>query len=197
MAKGMTEIEELVRLIMNNMYTSVPAKVVSVNKRYVKMQIMVGTKAVTQVPLINVPVLRMLGGSVPVKEGMIFPVWFTKNALGEFLMSSFSAQQSKGPIEELQFDRNNAFALPFLFDEKLDIMFPETVEFDIKVVFKEPIECEKEALFKKEVTHESNVITKGDTTINGNATISGKMSSSNYDSHTHTDSRGGKTGGPE
>ena len=197
MAKGITEFEELMRLVMNNMFTSLPGKVISYENRYAKMQIMVGTKAVKDVPLVNVPILRMLGGSVPVKKGMIFPVWFTKNALGEFLMSSFSSQTSKGPIEEMQFDRNSAYALPFLFDEKLGVSFPETVEFDIKVIFKEIIECEKTALFKADVTNEANVTTKGNTAIQGNATIQGNMSSKNYDGHVHDESQGGTTGGPK
>lgn len=202
MSKGITQFEELMRLVMNNMFTSLPGKVISYEKRYAKMQIMVGTQAAKDVPLVNVPILRMLGGSVPVKKGMIFPVWFTKNALGEFLMSFFSSQTSKGPIEEMQFDRNSAYALPFLFDEKLGVTFPETVEFDIKVIFKEPIECEKTALFKADVTNETNVTTKGDSITSGKieagGTLSskGELSAPNFDKHHHVDDEGRDTGGP-
>ena len=182
---GMTFYEKIVRLIMNQMYTCIPGTVIEIGSdRFVKIKLMVGDEVTTRTPLINVPVLRYLGGSVPLQKGMQIPVWFCKNAIGEYIRS-LSAVKNNGPLEELQFDRNNAFALPFLFDEKLNIQFPATVEFDTKVIFKEPIECEKTALFKDIVTAEKDV------------NIEGKISASNYDVHTHTEQGDGKpTSGP-
>ncbi len=182
---GLTSIERLVRLIMNQMYTCIPAEVIEINSdRFVKVKLLVGDNTTTRTPVINVPVLRYLGGSVPLKKGMQIPIWFCKNAIGEYIRS-LSAVVSKGPLEELQFDRNNAFALPFLFDDKLNIKFPEFVEFDTKVIFKEPIECEKTALFKDVVTAEKDV------------NIAGEVHAKNYDNHTHVEQGDGKpTSGP-
>lgn len=182
---GLTSIERLIRLIMNQMYTCIPAEVTEINSdRFVKVKLLVGDDTTTKTPIINVPVLRYLGGSVPLKTGMQIPVWFCKNAIGEYIRS-FSSVTSKGPLEELQFDRNNAFALPFLFDDKLNIKFPEFVEFDTKVIFKEPIECEKEVFIKGIVTAEKDV------------NIEGKISAKNYNKHTHKEQGDGNdTSGP-
>lgn len=188
---GLTSIERLVRLIMNQMYTCIPAEVIEINaNRFVKVKLLVGDDITTRTPVINVPVLRYLGGSVPLKTGMQIPIWFCKNAIGEYIRT-LSAVTSKGPLEELQFDRNNAFALPFLFDDKLNIKFPDVVEFDTKVIFKEPIECKKTALIKGVVTAQNNV------DVGKDINIKGKLSAFNYNKHTHTEQGdGAPTSGP-
>lgn len=187
----MTDLEKIIRLVLDNIYTSLPCKVIEYDgkTRFAKCELYTKTKKEGNTPLIRVPILRMVGGSVPLKPGMIIPVWFSKYTLGEFL-TSLSKQIINGPLQEMQFSRNNAYGLPFLFDDKLNIEMPEFVEFDTRVIFKETVLVEKEAEFLKDVTINSNLIVKGNTDIKGN------MSSENYNKHTHMEQGDGKPTGP-
>ena len=146
----MTETEELIRLVLNNVYTSLPCKVVKFNS---------GSHFATVTPevyskgdagaIINVPVLRMIGGKVPVKSGMVIPVFFSKYALGEYLMNN-SKVEVGGPLKELQFDRDNAYALPFLFEREGEkFAMPDKVIFDTEVEFQKHITCLETAKFLK------------------------------------------------
>jgi len=169
----MTEVEELVRLVLNNIYTSIPCKVDSFNSssHFAKVTPQVFVSGDSG-PLINVPVLRMVGGKVPVEAGMVIPVFFSKYALGEYLTGT-SAVEVGGPLKELQFDRTNAYALPFLFEKEGEkFSMPEKVIFDTAVEFQE------EATFKKMVTCEEDLSTPN---------------VSSHDTHTHKYSPGSGT----
>lgn len=200
----MTDIEKYIRLVLDNVYTSLPCKVVEydANTRFAKCSLMIKTEKEGNTPLIRVPILRMVGGSVPLKVGMIIPVWFTKYSLGEFVVS-LSENTVKGPLECYQFTRDSAYGLPFLFDDKLNIKMPEFVEFDTKVIFKEDVVMEKTLNVTKDIEAKSSVKVTGDVAITGNldvagnSTLSGGMSSPNYDSHTHLDAEGRPTTKPQ
>lgn len=150
----MTEIEELVRLVLNNTYSSIPCKVVSFNSssHFAKLTPEVFTSDDSG-PLVNVPVLRMVGGKVPVQKGMVIPVFFSKYALGEYLTGT-STVEVGGPLAELQFDRDNAYALPFLFEKE-----DEKFSMPDKVIFDTAVEFQEEATFKKMVTCEEDIST--------------------------------------
>lgn len=181
----MTDIEKYVRLILDNVYTSLPCEVLEYdrNTRFAKCKLMIGTDKDTA-PLIRVPILRMVGGSVPLKVGMKIPVWFTKYSLGDFLVS-LSTQKVKSALECYQFTRDSAYGLPFLFDDQLNVKMPEFVEFDTKVVFKEGVVMEK------------TLDVALDSTFKKNVTISGKISAENYNKHTHISGKEGQpTGKP-
>lgn len=181
----MTDIEKYVRLILDNVYTSLPCEVMEYdgNTRFAKCKLLVATSK-DAAPLIRVPILRMVGGSVPLKVGMRIPVWFTKYSLGDFL-TSLSTQNVKSALECYQFTRDSAYGLPFLFDDNLNIKMPEFVEFDTKVIFKEDVVMEK------------TLDVADNSTFKKNVTISDKISASNYDKHTHiTGKEGQPTGTP-
>lgn len=147
----MTEIEQLIRLVLNNIYTSLPCKVESFNSgsHFAKVVPEVFTEQDSG-PLVNVPILRMVGGKVPVKAGMVIPVFFSKYALGEYLTQT-SKVTVKGPLEELQFDRDNAYALPFLFERDGEkFAMPEKVIFDTDVVFEKKTTFEEKAHFEND-----------------------------------------------
>lgn len=196
--------EEFVRRVADSFYTSLPCKVVEYDgeTRFAKCELMVKTEKEGNTPLIRVPILRMVGGSVPLKAGMIIPVWFTKYAMGEFIVG-LTQSVVKGSLECMQFQRSSAFGLPFLFDEKLNVSMPEFVEFDTRVIFKETVLMEKEVECKKDVSMRSSLTIDQDLTvggqanITGNATIQGQMSSPNYDEHIHKDAEGRNTTTPQ
>ncbi len=200
----MTDIEKYVRLILDNVYTSLPVEVVEYDgaTRFAKCKLLVKTDKEQNAPLIRVPILRMIGGSVPLKVGMKIPVWFTKYSLGEFLIG-LSQQNVKGALECMQFTRDSAYGLPFVFDDKLNIAMPEFVEFDTRVIFKETVlmekevECKKDVSMRSNLTIDKNLTVKGNTTITGNADIQGQMSSPNYDKHTHLDAENRPTSTPK
>lgn len=196
--------EEFVRRVADSFYTSLPCKVVEYDgeTRFAKCELMVKTLKEGNTPLIRVPILRMVGGSVPLKVGMIIPVWFTKYAMGEFIVG-LTQSVVKGSLECLQFQRSSAFGLPFLFDDKLNVSMPEFVEFDTRVIFKETVlmekevECLKDVSMRSSLTIDQDLTVKGQANITGNATIQGKMSSPNYDSHIHKDAEGRNTTTPQ
>lgn len=200
----MTFQEEIIRRVADSFYTALPCKVEEYDgeSRFAKCSLMVKTEKEGNTPLIRVPILRMVGGSVPLKVGMIIPVWFTKYAMGEFIIG-LTQSVVKGSTECLQFQRSSAFGLPFLFDDKLNIGMPEFVEFDTRVIFKETVLMEKEVECKQDVSMRSNLTIDKNLTVNGNASITGsaniqgQMSSPNYDKHTHTDAEGRPTSTPK
>lgn len=200
---AMTFQEEIIRRVADSFYTSLPCKVEEYdpNTRFAKCSLMVKTQREGNTPLIRVPILRMVGGSVPLKVGMIIPVYFTKYAMGEFIVG-LTQSVVKGSLECLQFQRSSAYGLPFIFDDKLNIGMPEFVEFDTRVIFKETVLMEKEVECKKDVTMRSNLsidkdlTVKGQANITGNATIQGQMSSPNYDKHKHNDAENRPTTTP-
>lgn len=199
----MTIQEEFIRRVADNFYTCLPCKVEEYdgNTRFAKCSLMVKTTKEGNTPLIRVPILRMIGGSVPLKVGMIIPIWFTKYAMGEFIIG-LTQSIVKGSLECLQFQRSSAFGLPFVFDDKLNIGMPEFVEFDTRVIFKETVlmekevECKKDVTMRSNLTIDSNLTVKGQADITGNATIQGEMSSPNYNKHTHNDAEGRPTTTP-
>lgn len=193
----MTDIEKYVRLILDNVYTSLPCEVVEYdgNTRFAKCKLLVKTDKEGDTPLIRVPILRMVGGSVPLKAGMKIPVWFTKYSLGEFVVS-LSTKTVKGPLECYQFTRDSAYGLPFLFDDKLNIKMPEFVEFDTKVIFKEDVVMEKTLDVTQDISAKANVNVSQNLQVTGNGTIQGSMSAPNYDSHKHNDAEGRPTTTP-
>ncbi len=196
--------EEFVRRVADSFYTSLPCKVVEYDgkTRFAKCELMVKTVKEGNTPLIRVPILRMVGGSVPLKVGMIIPVWFTKYAMGEFIVG-LTQSVVKGSLECLQFQRSSAFGLPFIFDDKLNIGMPEFVEFDTRVIFKETVlmekevECLKDVSMRSSLTIDQDLTVKGQANITGNATIQGKMSSPNYDQHIHKDAENRPTTTPQ
>lgn len=199
----MTDIEKYVRLILDNVYTSLPVEIVEYDgaTRFAKCKLLVKTDKEQNAPLIRVPILRMVGGSVPLKVGMKIPVWFTKYSLGKFLIG-LSQQTVKGALECMQFTRDSAYGLPFLFDDKLNIAMPEFVEFDTRVIFKETVlmekevECQKDVSFKSNITVDKNATIKGKANISGGADIQGTMTAPTFDNHTHNDAEGRPTTTP-
>lgn len=205
----MTDQEYIVRLIADQFYTSLPCKVLEYDgaTRFAKCQLMVKTQKEGNTPLIRVPILRMVGGSVPLKPGMIIPIWFTKYAMADFIVGLTQAIV-KPATECMQFQRSSAFGLPFLFDDKLNIGMPEFVEFDTRVIFKETVLMEKEVECLKDVSMRSNLSVDSNTTVNGNistqgqlsaqggANIQGTMVAPTFDNHTHNDAEGRPTTTP-
>lgn len=196
--------EEFVRRVADSFYTSLPCRVIEYDgeTRFAKCELMIKTEKEGNTPLIRVPILRMVGGSVPLKPGMIIPVWFSKYAMGEFVVS-LAQSIVKGSLECMQFQRSSAYGLPFLFDDKLNVSMPEFVEFDTRVIFKETVLMEKEVECKKDVsmranlTIDQNLTVSGQANITGNATIQGQMSSPNYDKHIHKDAENRPTTTPQ
>ena len=218
----MTFQEEIVRLVLDSVYTSLPCKVEEYdnNTRFAKCSLMTKTKKEGETPLVRVPILRLVGGSVPLKVGMIIPVFFSKYAINDFILN-LTKSTVKNSIECLQFQRSSAYGLPFVFDEKLNISIPEFVEFDTRVIFKETVLMEKEVECLKSVSMKSTLSVdgatdlkatttiQGETTINNNLIVSGtvastgNMSSPNlnnlkqsYDNHKHLDAEGRPTTTP-
>lgn len=199
----MTFQEEIIRRVADSFYTSLPCKVIEYDPdtRFAKCDLMVKTQREGKTPLIRVPILRMVGGSVPLKVGMIIPVWFTKYAMGEFIVG-LTQSVVKGSLECLQFQRSSAFGLPFIFDDKLNIGMPEFVEFDTRVIFKETVLMEKEVECLKDVSMRSNLNVDKNTTItgkasvNGGANIQGELVAPTFDNHTHNDAEGRPTTKP-
>lgn len=205
----MTVQEEIVRRVADSFYTSLPCQVVEYDgaSRFAKCKLMVKTKLEGDTPLIRVPILRMVGGSVPLKPGMIIPVWFTKYAMGEFIVG-LTQSIVKSSIECMQFQRSSAFGLPFLFDEKLNIGMPEFVEFDTRVIFKETVLMEKEVECLKDVSMRSNLSVDSSADVKGNLSTNGKLSAQGganiqgtmvaptFDNHTHNDAEGRPTTTP-
>ncbi|MGL5716729.1 MAG: hypothetical protein ACRCX2_27185 [Paraclostridium sp.] len=182
----MTEIEKFTRLVLDSVYTSLPCKVVSYDgaTRFAKVSMMITTEKEGDGTLIRVPILRMVGGSVPLKPGMIIPVFFSKYSLGQFAVS-LANDKVKPALECMQFSRDSAYGLPFLFDDKMSIAMPEFVEFDTKVIFKE------EVVMEKTLDVDSTITTKSD------LKATGKLSAANYDKHTHISGKEGQpTEGP-
>lgn len=115
----------------NNIYTSTLAKVTEIKKRRVQIELISATADDLKVPLISVPVGRLCGTSQNIKIGQVIPVFFSKWSLNDI------AQQVKTGdcLQELQFNRDNAYALPIIFDDKLDQDFPDQLEIHEKTIF--------------------------------------------------------------
>ena len=145
----MTNDELYFRLMADKgLYTSCLATVVSIQKRYCKMRLISATSDEKNLPLINVPVGRVAGTSQYIQVGDTLVVLFNKWDIGKWLISK-EEQVVGEPEKELQFDRDNAFALPIVFDDKLEENFPNkfTVhhlsEFEKDVHMSEKLDVDK------------------------------------------------------
>lgn len=138
--EGMPIDETIWRLMANNgIYTNTLGKVIEISKgRFCKIKLVSATKEEFDLPVINVPVGRLIGTSQAVKKDMVIPVMFSKYALDKIFVDK-EESETKGPLEELQFDRDNAYALPIVFDDKLDVAFPNTFTVHENAIFEAPV----------------------------------------------------------
>lgn len=138
--EGMPIDETIWRLMANNgVYTNALAEVVEISKgRFCRMKLVSATEEEFDLPLVNVPVGRLIGTSQAIKKGMIIPIMFSKYALDKIFVDKEKAS-TKGPLEDLQFDRDNAYALPIVFDDKLDLAFPNTFTVHENAIFEAPV----------------------------------------------------------
>ena len=151
--KGIPTDEVIWRMMASNgIYTNTLGEVVEIsNGRFCRMKLVSGTVDEFDLPLVNVPVGRLVGSSQAIKKGMILPVCFSKWATDQ-LFANKEKVANKGPLEDLQFDRDNCFALPIVFDEKIDIEFPTTFTTHEKAIFESPVDMQDTLDVLKAVT---------------------------------------------
>ena len=187
--KGMPEEEVFFRMMANfGLYTNTLGEVQEVQRgRYCKIKLISGTQEDKEIPVINVPVGRWIGTSSPVQPGMIIPIYFSKWALGQYFAETNRDYTMESPIKELQFTRNDAYAVPIVFDDMLDTEFPEEIRFHEKPIFEEGAKFLKTSEFREDVT-----VTNKVTASEVDGTTSVTSAGLNFNIHVH----GGVESGP-
>ena len=165
--KGIPHDEIIWRIMANNgVYTNTLGEIVEVMRgRFCKIKLVSAPTKEFDLPLINVPVGRLIGTSQAVKVGMIIPVLFSKYALDKIFIDK-EKKATLGVLEDLQFDRDNGFALPIVFDEKIDIEFPNVFTVHDEAKFESPVSMLDTLDVEKTITSLEDVIAQAVSLLN-------------------------------